>query len=81
VFLGDAEYPELNEALNELADKYGVTPSGIAVAWITRHPANIQVVLGTTKPARVLEAAAGSDIPLTREEWYRLFITAGHMVP
>jgi predicted oxidoreductase len=81
VFLGDAEYPELNEALNELAEKYGVTPSGIAVAWITRHPANIQVVLGTTKPARVLEAAAGSDIPLTREEWYGLFITAGHMVP
>jgi predicted oxidoreductase len=81
VFLGDAEYPELNKALNELADKYGVTPSGIAVAWITRHPANIQVVLGTTKPARVLEAAAGSDIPLTREEWYRLFTTAGHIVP
>jgi predicted oxidoreductase len=51
------------------------------VAWITRHPANIQVVLGTTKPARVLEAAAGSDIPLTREEWYRLFTTAGHIVP
>ncbi len=51
VFLGDAEYPELNEALDELAEKYGVTPTGIAVAWITRHPANIQVVLGTTKPA------------------------------
>ena len=81
VFLGDAEYPELNKALNELAEKYGVTPGGIAVAWITRHPANFQVVLGTTKPARVLEAVAGSDIPLTREEWYRLFITAGHMVP
>ena len=50
MFLGDPEYPELNAALDELAEKYGVTPSGIAVAWITRHPANIQVVLGTTKP-------------------------------
>jgi predicted oxidoreductase len=81
VFLGDPEYPELNAALDELAEKYGVTPTGIAVAWITRHPAKFQVVIGTTKPARVLEAAAGSDIPLTREEWYRLFIAAGYMVP
>jgi predicted oxidoreductase len=81
VFIGDADYPELNVALDEIAEKYGVTPSGIAVAWITRHPANMQVVLGTTKPARVLEAVAGSDIPLTREEWYRLFTAAGYIVP
>jgi predicted oxidoreductase len=82
VFIGDREnYAELNDALDELAKKYDVTPTGIAVAWITRHPANIQVVLGTTKPSRVAESAAGSDIPLTRAEWYRLFKTAGHIVP
>jgi len=82
VFIGDREhYAELNDALDELAKKYDVTPTGIAVAWITRHPANIQVVLGTTKPERVRESAAGSDLPLTREEWYRLFRTAGHTVP
>ncbi|MET9498402.1 aldo/keto reductase [Streptomyces sp. NPDC006552] len=82
VFLGDREnYPELNDALDELAEKYEVTPTGIAVAWITRHPANMQVVLGTTNRGRVAESAAGSDLPLTREEWYRLFRTAGHVVP
>jgi predicted oxidoreductase len=82
VFVGDREdYPELNDALDELASKYGVTPTGIAVAWITRHPANIQVVLGTTKPSRVEECAAGSSVPLTREEWYRLFRAAGHTLP
>ena len=81
VFLGDPEYAELNQALDDMAEKYGVTPTGIAVAWITRHPANIQVVLGTTKPSRVLESVAGSDIPLTREEWYRLFTAAGYLVP
>ena len=82
VFLGDrAAYPELNDVLDELASKYGVTPTGIAVAWITRHPANIQVVLGTTKPSRVKDSAAGSDVTLTREEWYRLFRAAGHQVP
>ncbi|ADD41330.1 aldo/keto reductase [Stackebrandtia nassauensis] len=82
VFLGDREnYADLNDAIDELAAKYEVTPTGIAVAWITRHPANMQVVLGTTNPTRVADSAAGSDIPLTREEWYRLFRTAGHTVP
>ncbi|HEY3503787.1 MAG TPA: aldo/keto reductase [Actinocatenispora sp.] len=82
VFLGDREhYAELNDVVDELAGKYGVTPSGVAVGWITRHPANMQVVLGTTNPARVVESAAGSDLPLTREEWYRLFRAGGHIVP
>ncbi|MDR2973352.1 MAG: aldo/keto reductase [Propionibacteriaceae bacterium] len=81
VFLGNPEYPELNAALERVAAKYGVTPMGIATAWITRHPANIQVVLGTTSPGRVKEAVAGSDIPLTRAEWYELFRMAGHMIP
>ena len=82
VFIGDREhYAELNDVMDELAEKYGVTPTGIAIAWITRHPANLQVVLGTTKPQRVRESVAGSDIVLTREEWYRLFRAAGHTLP
>jgi predicted oxidoreductase len=82
VFLGDRKnYAELNDVLDELAGKYRVTPTGIAVAWITRHPANIQVVLGTTNPSRVRDSAAGADIELSREDWYRLFRAAGHQVP
>lgn len=81
VFLGDKDYPELNAILDALAKKYGVTPTGIAVAWITRHPAKMQVVLGTTNPRRVQESAAGSEVPLTREEWYSLFTAAGHTLP
>ena len=82
VFVGDREHhAELNAVLDELAAAYGVTPTGIATAWITRHPANIQVVLGTTKPGRVAEAAAGSDVTLSREEWYRLYRAAGHPLP
>ena len=82
VFLGDREnFAELNDAIDALAKQYGVTPTGIAVAWITRHPANIQVVLGTTNPGRVKDSAAGSDVTLTREEWYRLFRAAGHTLP
>jgi predicted oxidoreductase len=82
VFLGDREnFAELNDVIDELADVHGVTPTGIAVAWIVRHPANIQVVLGTTKPERVIDSARGSDVSLTREEWYRLFTAAGHKLP
>ena len=81
VFLGDPQYADLNKVLERLAEKYGVTPMGVATAWITRHPANIQVVLGTTKPSRVLEAAAGAGVVLTRSEWYELFRAAGHIVP
>jgi len=82
VFIGDREkFGALNDALDEIASAHGVTPTGIAVAWITRHPANLQVVLGTTRPERVVESAAGSDIPLSREEWYRLFTAAGHILP
>ena len=82
VFIGDREhYAELNDVMDELATKYAITPTGIAIAWITRHPANLQVVLGTTKPDRVRESVAGSDVTLTREEWYRLFRAAGHTLP
>ena len=82
VFIGDREnYGPLNAALDEIASAHGVTPTGVAVAWITRHPANMQVVLGTTKPERVTQSAAGSDIHLSREEWYRLFTAAGHTLP
>lgn len=81
VFLGDPEHAELNAVIDRLAAKHGVEPIGIATAWITRHPAHMQVVLGTTTPQRVTDAAAGADVELSRAEWYELFRTAGHIVP
>lgn len=81
VFLGSADYPELNAVIDRLAAAYDVPPIAIATAWITRHPAQMQVVLGTTSPERVAGAALGSDLPLTRPEWYELFRAAGHIVP
>jgi predicted oxidoreductase len=81
VFLGNPEYAELNVVIDRLAAAYGVTPIAIATAWITRHPAKMQVVLGTTTPERVRDAAAGADIELTRAEWYELFRAAGHVLP
>ena len=81
VFLGSADYPELNLVIDRLAAHYDVPAIAVATAWITRHPAQMQVVLGTTSPERVAGAALGSDIPLTRAEWYELYRAAGYLVP
>lgn len=81
VFLDNPEYAELNAVIDRLAAQYDVPPIAIATAWITRHPAQMQVVLGTTSPDRVRGAALGSDVPLTRAQWYELFRAAGHTVP
>src|SRR6476620_12543813 len=62
VFLGSPEYPELNAVIDRLAAAYDVPPIAVATAWITRHPAGMQVVLGTTTPSRVADAALGSDL-------------------
>ena len=81
VSLGNPEYAELNAVIDRLAASYGVPAIAIATAWITRHPAQMQVVLGTTTPQRVTDAAVGADIELTRPEWYELFRAAGHLLP
>ena len=82
IFLGDREhFGKLNEVIDRLAEKYDVTNTAIAVAWITRHPANIQVICGTMNPSRMKDACAGSDLPLTRSEWYELYQAAGKKLP
>lgn len=81
-FLGDTEhYGKLNETIRLLAEKYGVTDTAIAVAWLTRVPSGIQVILGTTKPQRLIDGCKGSEIPLTRKEWFSLYAAAGNMIP
>jgi len=81
VFLDPDRYPELNAVIDRLAAQYDVEPLAIATAWITRIPGRTQVVLGTTTPSRVTAAAAGSDLTLTRPEWYELLRAAGYVVP
>ncbi|MGM9931691.1 aldo/keto reductase [Pradoshia sp.] len=82
VFIGNRDkFPELNKALDEMAEKYAVTPTTIATAWILRHPAKIQVIAGSTNQQRIREIKQASNIHLTREEWYRLYMKSGHILP
>lgn len=81
VFLGSEKYPELNQVLNRLAEKYHVSPSAVAIAWVLRYPAKMQAVIGTTKKARVAEVAKAAEIQLTRKEWYEIYLAAGNDLP
>lgn len=80
-FLGSDEYWQLNQEINALAAKYQVSDMAIATAWILRHPAKMQVIAGTTNLDRLQQIVDGSNIELTREEWYKLYMAAGHPLP
>lgn len=81
VFLNDPAFPELNAKIDELAEKYSVTNSAIAIAWILRHPARMQPVLGTINAERIRGIVKALDIELTREEWYAIYRAAGNILP
>lgn len=81
VFIDNPDYPELNATLDRIAQTYGVSKNAIAVAWILRHPANMQVLLGSMTPSRLTEMMAGADVTLTTQEWYDLYIAAGNDLP
>lgn len=80
-FVDNEQFPELNLVLAELAEKYGVTKTTIAIAWLLRHPAKMQPITGTTNPQRLKESFAAADITLSREEWYQLYKAAGNILP
>ena len=81
IFIGNEKFPELNKVLDRLAEKYGVTQNAIAVAWIMRHPAGIQTIVGSTNLKRIQDISKASDIVLSREEWYEIYLAAGKMLP
>ncbi|TGY97379.1 aldo/keto reductase family oxidoreductase [Petralouisia muris] len=80
-FIGSEEYKDLNAALNALAEKYHVTSDAVAYAWLLRFPAKMQVIIGTTNPDRIKNAAKAAEIELTRSEWYELYRAAGNKLP
>ena len=81
VFLDNDKFPELNSKINEIAAKKGVTDSAIAIAWILRHPAKIQPLVGTTNQKRLVDICKVSQVELTRQEWYEIYRAAGNKLP
>jgi predicted oxidoreductase len=81
VFLDNAKFPELNQAINAIAASRNVTNTAIAIAWLLRHPARMQPILGTTNPQRVKDSCQASSVTLTRVEWYEIYRSAGNRIP
>lgn len=81
VFVDHDKFPEVNQKLEEYADKYQVTKSAIAIAWILRHPARMQPIVGTMNEGRLRNIVKASEITLSREEWYDLYRAAGNQLP
>lgn len=80
-FIDNPNYPELNTVLQELANKYSVTKAAIAIAWILRHPAKMQVIVGTMNPQHLVDICAASDVKITHQEWYQLYLASGKFLP
>jgi predicted oxidoreductase len=80
-FLDNDKFPELNQKINEIAASRSLTNTAIAIAWLLRHPAHMQPIVGTTNPGRVRDICKASDVKLTRQEWYDIYLAAGNKLP
>ena len=80
-FIDNPDYPKLNESLKKFADREGVTKSAIAIAWILRHPAKMQAVIGTMNPAHIKEACEAANVNLSHHDWYEIYLSAGKYLP
>ena len=80
-FVDNPDFPELNQALGELAEREGVSKAAVAIAWILRHPAKMQAIIGTMNPAHIADACAASDVKLSHHDWYALYLAAGKYLP
>jgi len=81
VFLDNPKFPELNRKIDEIAAKYGVSNTTIAIAWLLRHPAKMQPIIGTMNIDRLRDSCKASEIRLSREEWYEIYRAAGNVLP
>lgn len=80
-FVGNEKFQALNQVLDRLAIKYGVTSSTIAISWILRYPAKMQAVVGTTNPKHLREVSRAANFSLTRKGWYEIYLAAGNNLP
>ena len=80
-FIDNEKFPELNEVLEKIGNKYGVSKTTMAIAWILRHPAKMQPVTGTTNLTRLTDCLKASEIQITHEEWYEIYRAAGNKLP
>lgn len=80
-FIDNPEYAGLNTKLAEYGEKFGVSKTAVATAWILRHPAKMQVLVGTTSVKHLEEILGYQKVELSRLDWYDIYLAAGHSLP
>ena len=80
-FIDNPDFPELNKALAEIGEREGVSKTAVAIAWILRHPAKMQAIIGTMNPAHVADACDATKVKLSHHDWYQLYLAAGKYLP
>jgi predicted oxidoreductase len=80
---GNDEYKKnLAKVISEIAESRKVSKEAVVTAWLLRHPAKIQPVIGTRNPERIAAICQADTFELTRYEWYKLFVAGrGEDVP
>lgn len=81
VFIDSPLHEPLNVCLKTVGEAHGISPSATALAFLLRHPAGIQPIVGTTNPTRLADLATAANITLTRQEWYAIYLSAGNKLP
>lgn len=80
-FIDNPDFPELNKALAEIGEREGVSKTAVAIAWILRHPAKMQAIIGTMNPAHIADACDATKVKLSHHDWYQLYLAAGKYLP
>lgn len=80
-FVDNPEFPKLNEALGEIAEREGVSKTAVAIAWILRHPAKMQAVVGTMNTAHMADVCDAAKVELSHHDWYALYLASGKYLP
>ena len=80
-FVDHPDFPELNAALAKVGEKYGISKTAVAIAWILRHPAKMQAIAGTMNPEHLKDICDATKAKLTHQEWYELYLASGKFLP
>ncbi|TDK28006.1 aldo/keto reductase [Arthrobacter crusticola] len=66
------------DLVRQLAAERSTSPEAIVLAWLLKHPARIEAVIGSTNPERIRASADASRQAelMTTSEWYALWTAA-----
>ena len=80
-FIDNPDFPDLNKALAEIAERENASKAAVAIAWILRHPAKMQAIIGTMNPSHIEDICKASDVKLSHHDWYTLYLASGKYLP